>query len=205
MDCLFRFPWCSSGVFWCSLVLFGLAGVHNSNIYICDINSGCIWHNSVSSLRHWGTRKRRDLSHPTISPRALGTRTYFIRYGLSWCRLSIHFRLHECGATTPALNSGQWSQYERRIRDYAVNHCTKDDGTLYLLTGSSFVHWIPHIDHFMAKKPSKASKLADEDLSQVPVITIPSSLWTAGCCVRGGTAAGNFAVFGANAEDPREQ
>ena len=57
----------------------------------------------------------------------------------------------------------------------------------------------------MAKKPSKASKLADEDLSQVPVITIPSSLWTAGCCVRGGTAAGNFAVFGANAEDPREQ
>ena len=105
----------------------------------------------------------------------------------------------------PALNSGQWSQYERRIRDYAVNHCTKDDGTLYLLTGSSFVHWIPHIDHVMAKKPSKASKLADEDLPQVPVITIPSSLWTTGCCVRGGTAVGNFAVFGANAEDPREQ
>ena len=105
----------------------------------------------------------------------------------------------------PALNSGQWSQYERRIRDYAINHCTKDDGTLYLLTGSSFVHWIPHTDHFMAKKPSKASKLADKDLPQVPVITIPSSLWTAGCCVRGGTAAGNFAVFGANAEDPREQ
>ena len=104
----------------------------------------------------------------------------------------------------PALNSGQWSQYERMIRDYAVNRCTKDDGTLYLLTGSSFMHWIPDTDYFKVKNPSKALKLANEDLPQIPAITVPSSLWTAGCCVKGGTAVGNFAVFGNNAEDPGE-
>ena len=104
----------------------------------------------------------------------------------------------------PALNSGQWSQYERRIRTYAVNHCTKNDGTLYLLTGSSFVHWIPNTDQFKANKPSEAPKLADEDRPQFPAITVPTSLWTAGCCVRGGEAVGNFAVFGNNAENPSD-
>ena len=104
----------------------------------------------------------------------------------------------------PAFNSGQWSRYERLIRDYAVNHCTKGDGTLYLLTGSSFVHWIPNTDQFKANKPSEAPKLANEDLPQFPAITVPTSLWTAGCCVRGGEAVGNFAVFGNNAENPSE-
>ena len=104
----------------------------------------------------------------------------------------------------PVLNSGQWSQYEKRIRDYAVNDCTKNDGTLYLLTGSSFLRWNPDTKHFKAKKPSKALKLANTDLPEFPAITVPSSLWTAGCCVRGGTAVGNFAVFGNNAEDPRK-
>lgn len=104
----------------------------------------------------------------------------------------------------PTFNSGQWSKYERLIRDYAVNRCTKGDGTLYLLTGSSFMHWIPKTDYFKVKNPRKALKLANEDLPQIPAITVPSSLWTAGCCVKGGTAVGNFAVFGNNAEDPSE-
>ena len=104
----------------------------------------------------------------------------------------------------PTFNSGQWSKYERLIRDYAVNRCTKGDGTLYLLTGSSFMHWIPKTDYFKVKNPRKALKLANEDLRQIPAITVPSSLWTAGCCVKGGTAVGNFAVFGNNAEDPSE-
>ena len=104
----------------------------------------------------------------------------------------------------PAFNSGQWSQYERLIRDYAVNRCTKDDGTLYLLTGSSFMHWTPNTYNFKVINPNEALKLANEDLPKIPAITVPSSLWTAGCCVKGGTAVGNFAVFGNNAEDPSE-
>ena len=104
----------------------------------------------------------------------------------------------------PTFNSGQWSKYERLIRDYAVNRCTKGDGTLYLLTGSSFIHWIPYKDDFEVRNPRKALKLANEDHPKIPAITVPSSLWTAGCCVKGGTAVGNFAVFGNNAEDPSE-
>ena len=66
------------------------------------------------------------------------------------------------------------------------------------------MHWIPNTDHFKVKNPRKALKLANEDLPQIPAITVPSSLWTAGCCIKGGTAVGNFAVFGNNAEDPSE-
>ena len=66
------------------------------------------------------------------------------------------------------------------------------------------MHWIPHTDQFKANKPSEAPKLANEDLPQFPAITVPTSLWTAGCCVRGGEAVGNFAVFGNNAENPSD-
>ena len=104
----------------------------------------------------------------------------------------------------PAFNSGQWSQYERMIRDYATDHCTKDDGTLYLLTGTSFVNWDPDTDRYDINDPSGEPKLANGDLPQFPSITVPSSLWTAGCCVKGGVAVGSFAVFGNNRVDPKE-
>ena len=104
----------------------------------------------------------------------------------------------------PAFNSGQWSQFERKIRDYAINDCTKDDGNLYLLTGTLFTNWDPHTDRIQVNDPSKEPKLANKDLPQFPAITVPSSLWTAGCCVKNGVAVGNFAVFGNNREDPKE-
>ncbi|CAH3112194.1 unnamed protein product, partial [Pocillopora meandrina] len=37
-----------------------------------------------------------------------------------------------------------------------------------------------------------------------PAKTVPSSLWTAGCCVKGGAAVGSFAVFGNDRIDPKE-
>lgn len=104
----------------------------------------------------------------------------------------------------PAFNSGQWSQFEGKIRDYAINDCTKDDGTLYLLTGTSFINWDPHTNRYKINDPIKAPKLPEGDLPEFPAITIPSSLWTAGCCVKNGDAVGNFAVFGNNEEDPKE-
>ena len=104
----------------------------------------------------------------------------------------------------PAFNSGQWSQYERMIRDYATDYCTKDDGTLYLLTGTSFVNWDPDTDRYDINDPRGQPKLANGDLPQFPSITVPSSLWTAGCCVKDGDAVGNFAVFGNNRVDPKE-
>lgn len=104
----------------------------------------------------------------------------------------------------PAFNSGLWSQFERKIRDYAINDCTKDDGTLYLLTGTLFTNWNPHTDQKLVNDPSREPKLENKDLPQFLPITIPSSLWTAGCCVKNGVAVENFAVFGNNREDPNE-
>ena len=31
------------------------------------------------------------------------------------------------------FNSGQWAQYERRIREYATNNCSPQGGDLYLI------------------------------------------------------------------------
>ncbi|KAJ7392554.1 hypothetical protein OS493_012238, partial [Desmophyllum pertusum] len=38
-------------------------------------------------------------------------------------------------------------------------------------------------------------------MSKVPNIVIPNSMWTAGCCVRGQTVFGSFAVIGNNDPD----
>ena len=38
-----------------------------------------------------------------------------------------------------AFNGGQWSQSERRIRNYTQNKCVQNNKVLFLLTGSSYV------------------------------------------------------------------
>ena len=85
------------------------------------------------------------------------------------------------------------------IRDYATDDSTKDDGTLHLLTGTSFVNWDPDTDRYDINDLGEALKLAKGDLGRFPAITVPSSLWTAGCFVRGG-----YAVFGNDRVDPKE-
>ena len=94
----------------------------------------------------------------------------------------------------PFLNSGMWSNFEKRIRSYGVK-CTKqkDGGVLYLLTGTSFLH----IHDDVTAKPQDIQNLVPQDNNN-DGITIPNSLWTAGCCVSPSGYVGNFAVIGNN-------
>ena len=97
------------------------------------------------------------------------------------------------------FNSGQWSQYEKKIRKYAET-CSKQGADLYLLTGISErrVKW----EHQVVKAIVEPLKRMPE----APNIVIPNSMWTAGCCVTtnafGQVVRGSFAVIGNN--DPRK-
>lgn len=98
----------------------------------------------------------------------------------------------------PAFNSGQWSQFEKRIRKYAET-CTKVlEGKLYLLTSTSFVHF----------QPGNPPVITHPDIKLLTggykSISIPNSMWTAGCCVAKDDHHNtqNFAVIGNNVEEP---
>lgn len=99
----------------------------------------------------------------------------------------------------PAFNSGQWSQFEKRIRKYAET-CTKK-GKLYLLTGTSFAQFVPG-------DPPEINHVTIEPLSYLHLnnfILVPNSMWTAGCCeAQDDKDTHNFAVIGNNVEDPNK-
>ena len=84
-----------------------------------------------------------------------------------------------------AFNVGQWAQFERRIRDYARFICVPNNGVLFLLTGTSF-----------GKILSGSWKVVK--WHQLGPISIPNSMWTAGCCVYTNDRAESFAVIGNN-------
>lgn len=93
------------------------------------------------------------------------------------------------------FNSGQWAKYEKKIRDYAKNNCSTKQADLYLLTGISEVTIRQgHGNSIKTLKPRRQPKR----MSKPPKVVIPSSMWTAGCCVRGTTVFGSFAVIGNN-------
>ncbi|KAL9959747.1 hypothetical protein ACROYT_G033102 [Oculina patagonica] len=104
----------------------------------------------------------------------------------------------------PRFNAGQWSKIEDKVRIYAQYICTQPNegqqpGTLYLLTGTSFVS---------IKKGGKLFhpkiKELDTKLDKTATIDIPNSLWTAGCCVRPNNNAESFAVIGNNVQNKKD-
>ncbi|XP_068714000.1 nuclease-like isoform X2 [Montipora foliosa] len=93
------------------------------------------------------------------------------------------------------FNRGQWAQYEKKIREYATNRCSPSGGNLYLITGISEV----------SLKNGKSGLEATQntlDVLQPPggdAISIPRSMWTAGCCISPSKGAlGAIAVIGNN-------
>lgn len=115
----------------------------------------------------------------------------------------------------PAFNIGQWSQFEKKIRKYATEVCIPNGGTLFLLTGTSFVHrekmLLQSSYSNRANDPQKQPWLGNNNVRNnyeiIPddvhhAIAIPSSLWTAGCCVdlNNNVVKGNFAVLGNNVQ-----
>lgn len=99
-----------------------------------------------------------------------------------------------------AFNSGQWAKYERKIREYATNKCSEQGGTLYLLTGISEVRIQIHKGQPVAILQPGLPKRIEKQ----PNIVIPSSMWTAGCCVHSnGAALGAFALIGNNDQNTK--
>lgn len=95
------------------------------------------------------------------------------------------------------FNSGQWAQYEKRIRDYATTMCSPQGGDLYLITGIS--------EASIQSGPSGLEAIQGTLKVLKPkyeAISIPKSMWTAGCCIHSSRGAlGAFAVIGNNLKD----
>lgn len=96
-----------------------------------------------------------------------------------------------------AFNSGQWAQYEKRIREYATTRCSPHGGDLYLLTG---------ISEASIQSGSSGLEAIQGTLKVLKpfgdAISIPKSMWTAGCCIPSSSGALEaFAVIGNNLQD----
>lgn len=99
------------------------------------------------------------------------------------------------------FNKGQWSLYEKKIRNYATTTCSTKGGDLYLITGISEAR----ID----KEEGGVLKAVQVNLEKLKPnndkISIPRSMWTAGCCiVPSKGAVGAFAVIGNNLNDDKK-
>lgn len=101
-----------------------------------------------------------------------------------------------------------WSKFEERIREYAKQTCTKPTpgqngepaGTLYLLTGTSFVRIQQQNNHV---DMGNIKKIGNDNAGK---ISVPNLLWTAGCCVRqNGALTRSFAVVGKNVQGKKQQ
>ena len=107
----------------------------------------------------------------------------------------------------PGFKAGTWSQSERLIREYATSHCTRQKpqgqqmvppGTLYLLTGTSFVRIQQQQDKQDVGIADLVKEIGNDNTGK---IFVPNSLWTAGCCVRqNGQFTESFAVMGNNVQ-----
>ena len=94
------------------------------------------------------------------------------------------------------FNSGVWAQYEKRIREYATSTCSPNGGDLYLITGISEVSLQNNQGEAIQETPLKVLKPSGDNIS------IPRSMWTAGCCIHPFSGAlGAFAVIGNNRQD----
>ena len=94
------------------------------------------------------------------------------------------------------FNTGQWRQYEEKIREYAKSECSPQGGDLYLITGISEVS--------LQEKAGKLEAIQKIPLKNLgagtaPKVSIPGSMWTAGCCIVPSMGAvESFAVIGNN-------
>lgn len=102
---------------------------------------------------------------------------------------------------SPAFNRGQWRIWEGRIRTYAVDICIPAQGTLYLITGASFVGITNASPPQAAQVP--ITTLPPQPLNNPAAIDKPNSMWTAALCLpaQGGQSY-SFAVIGNNVQNP---
>ena len=96
------------------------------------------------------------------------------------------------------FNRGKWARYEIKIRQYATTKCSPNGGDLYLITGISEVNLLEKA----GKLEAIQGELRDLGTKTAPKVSIPRSMWTAGCCIAPSRVAlGAFAVIGNNLKD----
>jgi len=75
-------------------------------------------------------------------------------------------------------------------------------GTLYLLTGTSFVRIQRQQNNQVVGNADAPSQIGNDNAGS---ISVPNSLWTAGCCVRqNGQSTESFAVMGNNVQNNQQ-
>ena len=92
-----------------------------------------------------------------------------------------------------SFNTGQWRVWEGNIRHYARFTCTQQGGTLYLITGISYVA----ISNQQPPQP-----LAVPVVQFTATILKPNSMWTSGMCLYPNGQCDTFAVIGNNVPHP---
>ena len=108
----------------------------------------------------------------------------------------------------PSFNAGEWSKFERRIRKYAEECTHVNNGVLYLLSGTAFVSVDDPVE--IGENGKVKGVWIENDPEKRPgenindKIYVPTSLWTAGCCIVSSWpnyAKESFAVIGNNVNE----
>ena len=108
----------------------------------------------------------------------------------------------------PSFNAGEWSKFERRIRKYAEVCTQGNNGELYLLSGTAFVYVDDPVE--IGENGKVKGVRIENDPEKRPgentndKIYVPTSLWTAGCCIVSSWpnyAKESFAVIGNNVNE----
>ena len=111
------------------------------------------------------------------------------------------FTFTNCVPQIAGFNKGQWRKYERKIKKYAQQTSSSEDGTLFLITGISSVTFSKTGSHpvkTIVKRVEPLRWFHDVDVNQK--IAIPNSMWTVGCCLNlDNEVVGAFGVMGYNA------
>ena len=140
------------------------------------------------------TKQASDQAYTTQKSYAKGHLLPAETYSFSNAHMLSTFTYTNAVPQVGVFNSGQWAQYERKIREYATSTCSTQGGDLYLITGISEASIQSGSTGLEAIQGTlKVLKPSGE------AISIPKSMWTAGCCIHSSTGAlGAFTVIGNN-------
>ena len=97
-----------------------------------------------------------------------------------------------------AFNTGQWRVFEGQIRQSALD-CIAAGGTLYLITGVSFVGFQSNP---LMPFGTTINQLQIPNNPEITGIDIPNSMWTSGQCLLQNGQGQSFAVIGNNVPNP---
>lgn len=154
---------------------------------------------SVDTWRQEGgiTKQASDMTYAGQTTYAKGHLLPAETYSFTDANMLSTFTYTNAVPQITGFNSGQWAQYERKIREYAKSGCSPLGGDLYLITGISEVTLQIGMSGLEAIQNTLKVLKPNTD-----AISIPRSMWTAGCCINPSSGAlGAFAVIGNNLRD----